>query len=93
GKVVKDYKKDKIDKDKGSKAIEKGKEKARGSNYATKMSRLMEIRDSFAEIEKGKRVSEILIYLDKDIKDLKIKKGEPVSEDRITELTISLDEV
>jgi hypothetical protein len=85
-------KKDKIDKGKEDKAVKKGEEKARGSKYVTKMSRLMEIRDSFAEIEKKKRVSEILIWLDKDIKDLKIKKGESASEDRITELTMTLNE-
>ena len=85
-------KKDKIDKGEGDKAVKKGEEKARGSKYVTKMSKLMEIRDSFAEIEKKKRVSEILIWLDKDIKDLKIKKGESASEDRITELTMTLNE-
>lgn len=85
-------KKGKIDKGKEDKAVKRGEEKARGAGYATKMSRLMEIRDSFAEIEKKKRVSEILICLDKDIKDLKIKKGQSASEDRITELTITLTE-
>jgi len=92
GKQVEDYKEGKEEKDKEDKAIERGKEKARGSIYATKMTRLIEIRESYAEMVKGKKVSEILIWLDKDIKDLTIKKGDPVSQDRITELTITLDE-